>query len=787
MKSVYLSYNPYLVKSVLKINGQDVADSSSPFYRYLDGARLQFWMEPRKSDGWKGLLGELRSACGSDEIELTFHGTELDFQDIDGLVRQEGPKHFKKITLLHENKDTAEKSSPEAKLEGLKEIYTDIKKGPVPEFHTEEIEKAFNNAMNSDFEIVVIAPMSSGKSTLINAILGGDVLPAINQATTAVITRIRDVDGKKGFTVSAVDRHGKELCKKGGEPATLKRLTELNGAIDPEDPEKKRALAKVISIEGDIKTLPAKGLHTVFVDTPGGNNSLNEEHGAVMDEAIYDEDKSMVLYVFNGTQVSTNDNAAILKKIADAMKRSTNGKQSRDRFLFVANRMDDVETEKESYEDMVATIKTSLAEVGITEPNLFLVSAQTAKLLRMRAAKAPFTESEDDQYDALCKKMTRESRQLYEYSSLTESQKGAFRVREKQLREENPEMTRIPEIAEINSGVPAVELAMTEYLQKYALAIKLKKAQDAFGDVVKEMDIRGRAQKRWAESKEAFEKVQEEVKQLADKQEKDQTLAKTFTAIDEISFDASPYRKEMAAFIQKFQDLSREYADGHSQVSPGEAAQLKNQLESEVVKIQASFMNVTDALTKDLMKQCDRAMEEYKRNIETLRQNGLFDIGGVRVDQFAAFKKVDRSTKVDMEDYHRVREVSYTVRVKDSGFFSIFKRFLGIGGYHDETRYRTEKYVNFSSFARDSLGQLESSITNDMKELIKKAEDLVNEKKNKAKEQAQEVENIIRSTIKEYKEKTKSREKLEEANKQGLIAFEFAKEIIEKVDGILEV
>ena len=30
-------------------------------------------------------------------------------------------------------------------------------------------------------------------------------------------------------------------------------------------------------------------------------------------------------------------------------------------------------------------------------------------------------------------------------------------------------------------------------------------------------------------------------------------------------------------------------------------------------------------------------------------------------------------------------------------------------------------------------------------------------------------------------------EALEEANKQGLIAFEFAKEIIEKVDGILEV
>ena len=66
------------------------------------------------------------------------------------------------------------------------------------------------------------------------------------------------------------------------------------------------------------------------------------------------------------------------------MQNSANGKQSRDRFLFVANRMDDFDVSKEPYEEVIEkTILKQLASNGITEPNLFLASAQTAKLIRM--------------------------------------------------------------------------------------------------------------------------------------------------------------------------------------------------------------------------------------------------------------------------------------------------------------------------------------------------------------------------------------------------------------------
>lgn len=45
-------------------------------------------------------------------------------------------------------------------------------------------------------KFLLIAPMSSGKYTLINSILGTNMLLEANKATTAVITRIKDEDGK---------------------------------------------------------------------------------------------------------------------------------------------------------------------------------------------------------------------------------------------------------------------------------------------------------------------------------------------------------------------------------------------------------------------------------------------------------------------------------------------------------------------------------------------------------------------------------------------------------------
>ena len=62
--------------------------------------------------------------------------------------------------------------------------------------------------MNKVYPTLVVSTMSSGKSTLINAIVGSELLPSMNRAYTARAVAILDNDMKSNFEVHAVDNNG---------------------------------------------------------------------------------------------------------------------------------------------------------------------------------------------------------------------------------------------------------------------------------------------------------------------------------------------------------------------------------------------------------------------------------------------------------------------------------------------------------------------------------------------------------------------------------------------------
>ena len=75
------------------------------------------------------------------------------------------------------------------------------------------IEESFlANGINIDisrlFPVVVMANMSSGKSTLINALLEKDILPSKNQACTAKIYSILDDDSADGYKIYVTKNNG---------------------------------------------------------------------------------------------------------------------------------------------------------------------------------------------------------------------------------------------------------------------------------------------------------------------------------------------------------------------------------------------------------------------------------------------------------------------------------------------------------------------------------------------------------------------------------------------------
>ena len=157
-------------------------------------------------------------------------------------------------------------------------------------------------------------------------------MPSKNEACTATITEILDND-KEGFQAVVYDKQGNVIRET--DNLTYEVMSELN----------ENDQVSKIEAEGDIPFLDAREIALMLVDTPGPNNSQNQEHKNTTYSSINNDSNSLILYVLNGTQLSTNDDNSLLSYVADQIKKG--GKQVRDRFLFVINKMDGFNPEEE--------------------------------------------------------------------------------------------------------------------------------------------------------------------------------------------------------------------------------------------------------------------------------------------------------------------------------------------------------------------------------------------------------------------------------------------------------
>jgi len=790
MVTIQMKYNPYTVKTELLINGKEIEDKFSPL-KYVDNKRLQEWIEPKGS--WKGIFKTLRTSVGESRIKIDFIGTFGDFADLLYAKEQFG-NCFEEIELNHVNKDSAAAADPYEKITKLRDLYKRLQEGPIEEFKTEDIQENFENAINSDFRIVIVAPMSSGKSTLINAIVGRDMLPAVNQATTAVITEIKDNDNLEDFFVSAADKYGNVVAQ--NEKASKKLISELNYKKDPKDPENKEALIHLIQMEGPIPNLPSDMLNTVFVDTPGGNNSQNMEHEEMMDEAINDENKSLILYVFNGAQLGTNDSNIILQKIANSMKNSANGKQSRDRFLFVANRMDEFDVSEEPYEEVIEnTILPQLASNGITEPNLFLASAQTAKLIRMVNNGEELSETEEEDMEKLVKRFNRSTRMLPKYASLSSAEKDKLIEDAQKYAADAKEADSVKEAerlrnmaAEINSGIPAIEMAIKEYLEKYALAIKIKTVHDTFMKKVMERNMIDNCEKEWAESKESFEAVKKEIKEKREKCNDSEKLQEFKKKVKAIKLDTKSVKAEQAKINRRIDSL---VGTAKETVKEDEAdfilAMFKRNLEEIGEEAQVALDN---ALNNGVRNTCQSIVEEYAEYIKQLDSEGYFSIGSFDMKQTHDFSAFDISRVDDLlQNDKYIEECSVKVgtkRVKKRGFFAAIARIFG-GGYETRNVYEKQKVVKVKQLIQDRITEVQHSFDKEMNQAIKNTEQQVEQLKRLTNTKLDGLEKMIRDLMDEIEKMLASQKELQAKVKANAEKTAWIKEFVQEVEALLNV
>lgn len=228
------------------------------------------------------------------------------------------------------------------------------------------------------FEVIVVATMSAGKSTVINALIGKELLHSANEATTATITRIHDKDDLPFFSGSAYSYQNSVISEQHQLDATTLKQWNADPAI------------KMIDIAGDIQALHNDAAELVIYDTPGPNNSQDDNHEALTMEVINDGNYGLILYVLNATQLGVNDDRHLLEKIHKTLQADPHKE-----ILFLLNKADCLDEEKgERLDKVVINAEKYLTEIGFNQPTIIPTAAHYALVLQKMLNKAPLTRSE---------------------------------------------------------------------------------------------------------------------------------------------------------------------------------------------------------------------------------------------------------------------------------------------------------------------------------------------------------------------------------------------------------
>ncbi|MBN3198003.1 dynamin family protein [Pectobacterium brasiliense] len=451
MNHISITHNPFLVETKFLINDHSPSESSN--ITAYSSKRLQLWVEQIFDD-----LQVLFN--GSKNFLIEFTGVESDFNDI----KQAADNATKKGMSVELKFNPV--APAEERLEKIKALMARVSKES-PKFadylanSDQKIKKDFEDALNNDFDAYVVATMSSGKSTFINAMLGQDLLPAANEATTATIAHIFDDKSQNG------DFYGERFDSNGN-------LIEHDDAVDLATMKawNTDSETKTITLKGDIRAIKENcNVRLVLTDTPGPNNSQDPEHQRITLSFIQDSARNpLIIYVLNATQLGTNDDVKLLRLVADTM--SKGGKQSKDRFLFVVNKMDMFDPENgENIEEALNRVKAYLEDNGIHDPNIYPVSARMAYLLRKQGE---LTRTERNDKGGIADKLLEiPSMAFPQYMSVSSSVMSA--MQEKAQHDEalqDKTMWR----ALLNSGLTGVEAVIDEYINKYSFPMRLNRA-----------------------------------------------------------------------------------------------------------------------------------------------------------------------------------------------------------------------------------------------------------------------------------------------------------------------
>ena len=773
MKKVFIKYNPYKVETEITVDGKKLAQNSKLREKIEPGSQLQEWVEE--------LPQILIDEYNDIDFDIRFHGTLFDFEDLTEVFKLAHEKG--QLTAKLDRKPAKEIHDKEGIID---DVFKEIQKGPFEELKDSKIINTFHNTKTSDFEVYVVSTMNTDKSTLINAMLGTKLIPSKQESCTANITRIKHTnDYYTSWKAKAYNKDGEEI--ESHENLTYDTMKKLNNNKN----------ISLIEINGNIPFVSSDNVSLVLINTPDLNNPKDLEHKKFQSEFLSKSSKSLVLYIMEGT-FDYGDNA-LLQCVTDSMK--VGGKQSKDRFIFVVNKMNNHRKEYENIEQALGRIREHLKKHGIINPNLFPVAALTALNIRLIASSEEIDEDTLDETEMKVRKLNRDKAFHLEKYTLLPLSICEY------INEQICEAKNEYEEALIHTDIVTIEALISQYVKKYEETVKIKKIKNivdtslhkfneigCFKEIKRELTQNRNERDLISAHIEKIEKNIEDVKSAQKfKNTVDDTLLKVNNEVED----------DIENILQKYQEYITNYID-----SLREKELYFNKAMEEILKLEKSsrkferdlMVDLDEFVRKKLISTGNSLLIEYKNKLTSLTEKTkLISFSEIIIEPLRFTGSSIKSGNVT-KYYSLIKQLTQFKKiengkewVKDKDMFDPFNllqfdvlNLIPKKG-HYRKKYKTVEYINASKLAQELLAPIEENLYITCYNAISYASKQSNKIARVFNEEFKCLDDVLKSKSEELESFTTEKKKIEERIRESESRLAWLEAIKAKVESIIEI
>lgn len=483
--------------------------------------------------------------------------------------------------------------------------------------------------------------------------------------------------------------------------------------------------------------------------------------------------------------LAIDDDNSLLSEVAESMK--TGGKQSRDRFIFVVNKLDEFKKGEDSVLSALKKAQTILKNHGIENPNIYLVSALTALDIRTLLADPNVDEDDEDVYAAIGrvrKFNKREDMHFETIAPLTPSVRDQIEQKLAAAKEAKDAKGE----ALIHCGIPSVEAAIRMYVQKYAKTAKIKNIVDTFTANLESAHAMEKVKQEIVEQSDRAEEYKQQIEQIKQKLEDGETAKAFKQKVQAINYDQEIQREANRTVEEAQKRITTELTEGEEKLSPEQAEQLCTEFAQFAENLQEDMqVKLENLIENHVKKNAGKLLEEYRKRLSDLAED--LEVGSVNIAPISLMSGAINSNVSEL-----ITQLSQTeqVKVDEEWVENTSKRWYKPwtwlqkkGHWRDVMEDRT--FIDKNQLAQQFFAPIEENLFMNRENAIRFAQQQTREVKRQFSLKFDELDRLLRAKMDELNECVDDKKNAEKRLKESQEKQAWLEDVQNQLNAILDI